>query len=207
MKVHKVEQGTDEWHKLRLGKVTGSRLKDVLSKGRGSAPSKTRLNYMYQVVAERLTGQPQDTYSNEYMEWGQETEAQAKSHYEYMESVYTDKVGFVEMNEWIGASPDALIGDDGLLEIKCPKSVTQIQRAALGEFPSEYTAQVQGQIWVCEREWCDFVSFDPRIRGDASYFKIRVFRDDEFINDMAMKIDQFITETREMLDKLGTQGA
>ncbi len=199
-----IEQGTDEWKRLRLGKLTASRFKDVLAKGRGNAPSKTRESYMMQLVSEILTGEPQDSFTNKSMEWGNETEPQACAMYELRNDVQVEHVAFIEpeLEAGYGVSPDGLIEGDGLLEIKCPNTTTQIQRVLKGEFPKEYLAQVQGQLWVSSREWCDFVSFDPRISTDADYFQVRVYRDEEYIKNLEAECFTFISEMKELLTKL-----
>ena len=197
-----MEQGSDQWLELRLGKVTASRLNDVMAKGRSNAPSKTRASYMLQLVAEIMTGKPEDSFSNKYMEWGNECEPQARSMYEFDSGNDVDQVAFVQVNDHFGVSPDGMIGDDGLLEIKCPKSTTQIERFLKGEFPKEYKAQVQGQLLATGRKWCDFVSFDPRINSDASYFCIRVERDEEYLAMLQDGIDLFIDELNEMIKLL-----
>lgn len=205
MIIHRgIEQGTDEWKRLRLGKLTASRFKDVMSKGRGNAPSKTREAYMMQLASEILTGEPQDSYTNKAMEWGNETEPRACAKYELKNDVDVEHVAFIEPYEGApyGVSPDGMVGSNGLLEIKCPNTTTQIQRVLKGEFPKEYLAQVQGQMWVAEREWCDFVSFDPRIATDADYFEIRVYRDDKYIKDLEAACLAFIDEMNELLTKL-----
>ena len=197
-----IEQGTEEWKQLRLGKVTASRLSDVLSNGRGNAPSKTRASYMLQLAAERLTGESEDSFSNKYMEWGNECEPQARSMYEFDSGNEVDEVAFVVHSDDFGVSPDGLVGEDGLLEIKCPKTTTQIERYLKGVFPVEYKAQVQGQLFATGRKWCDFVSFDPRISGEAQYFCIRVERDEAYIKDLELKINEFVIELNEMMEKL-----
>lgn len=200
--IYDIEQGSDEWLELRLGKLTASKFADVISKGRGSAPSKTRESYMYQLVAEIITGQPQDSFKSSAMDWGNECEPAARAAYELKHDIDVQECAFIEHNEWIGVSPDGLVGDTGLLEIKSPNTTTQIKRALSGEFPKEYMAQVQGQLWVSGREWCDFVSYDPRINTDADYFEVRVYRDGEYINDLAEKCDVFIEDLKEVLKKL-----
>jgi len=200
--IRDIEQGCDEWLALRLGKVTASRFADVMSKGRGASVSKTREAYMFQLAAEILTGAAEDSYSNKYMEWGNECEPQARAMYEFETGSDVDQVAFIELNEYIGVSPDGLIGDDGLIEIKCPKTTTQLQRFLSGDFPSTYKAQVQGQLWVSDRSWCDFVSFDPRINGKASYFQIRVERDESYINELYDGVTNFLSELHELIEKL-----
>lgn len=197
-----IKQGSDEWLKLRLGKITASRLSDVMASGRGDAPSKTRASYMLQLAAELLTGTPEDSFSNKYMEWGTECEPQARSMYEFDSSNDVEEVAFVVATEYFGVSPDGLVGDNGLVEIKCPKTTTQIKRFLKGEFPKEYKAQVQGQLLATDRKWCDFVSFDPRISGEAQYFCIRVDRDEDYIKELQAGIDLFISELNEMMEQL-----
>jgi putative phage-type endonuclease len=206
MKIYNFEQGTPEWLQIRTGRITASRFKDVLSKGVGSAPSKTRQSYIYEVASEILSGCPSESYTNAAMEYGTLSEPAARQVYEEMEMIPVEQVGFVELNEFVGCSPDGLVGKTGLLEIKCPKTSTQIQRVLAGVFPSEYQAQVQGQLWVCEREWCDFVSYDARIKGPAAYFKVRVQRDDKFIKNLEVGVDSFINELKEVLEKLNANG-
>ncbi len=197
-----IEQGSEEWLALRAGKITASRFSDVMAKGRGNAPSKTRESYIKQLAAEIITGQPEESYSNKYMEWGNECEPQARSMYEFKHDCDVEQVAFIERDEMVGVSPDGLIGDNGLIEIKCPKTTTQIDYYLKGDFPSTYKAQVQGQLWVSEREWCDFVSFDPRINGSASYFEVRVHRDEEYISELNKQIRFFVNELNELLERL-----
>jgi len=201
--IYDIEQGTDEWLELRLGKLTASKFSDVIAKGRGNAPSKTRESYMYQLAAEILTGEPQDSFTNKAMEWGNECEPAARAAYELKHDIDVEQCAFIERDQWVGVSPDGLVGENGLLEIKCPNSVTQIKRVLSGEFPNEYMAQVQGQLWVSGREWCDFVSYDPRINTDADYFEIRVFRDEDYIENLANQCTDFIEELSDLLTKLG----
>jgi len=196
-----ISQGSEEWKSLRLGKITASCFDKVMAKGRGNAPSKTRQSYMMQLAAEILTQQPQDSFTNQYMEWGNECEPQARSMYEFNNNVDVEEVAFITLDEFVGVSPDGLVGSDGLLEIKCPKTTTQLERFLFGEFPSTYKAQVQGQLWVSEREWCDFVSFDPRINGSASYFEIRVDRDEDYIKTLSIEINKFKDELHELISK------
>lgn len=199
-----VEQGSDEWHKLRLGCITASRFKDVLSGGQG----KTRLTYMREVCAEILTCEKVEGFTNEYMQWGVETEPQAKDFYTLKTGNDIENISFIkaEPTEFpivgVGCSPDGLIGDNGLIEIKCPKTTTQIETFLSGEMPSRYTAQVQGQLWVSGREWCDFVSFDPRINGESSFFCTRVFRDEGYISKLSDAVYLFRYDAAKMLELL-----
>ena len=115
------------------------------------------------------------------------------------------EVAFVEHNDFIGISPDGLIGEDGLLEIKCPATTTQIKRALSSDYSSDYKAQIQMQLWVTERQWCDFVSFDPRLDCEASYLQQRVERDEEYIEEMKEKVYKFIEEMNKSIIKLTTK--
>ena len=199
MIIHRdIEQGTDEWLQLRAGKLTGSRFKDVLAGGKGL----TRKAYMYSILAELLTDEITPTYSNAAMEWGTQTEPQACSMYEFRSGYDVEHVAFIERSEYIGVSPDGLVNENGMLEIKCPTTTVQLQRYIADVFPVEYKAQVQGQLWVSERDWCDFVSFDPRISGQSSYMCIRVERDDKYIKSLEEKCNIFVDEMLELKEKL-----
>lgn len=206
MIIHNLQQGTPEWYAARCGKITASKFSSVIAKGVGSAPSKTRQSYLYELASEILSGQPQESYTSAAMEYGTLAEPVARQVYEEMEAVPVEQVGFVELNEFVGCSPDGLVGSNGLLEIKCPKTSTQIQRVLDCTFPSEYQAQVQGQLWVCERDWCDFVSYDGRIKGHAAYFKVRVNRDDEYIKTLSKGVDLFIEDLKKILERLNWDG-
>jgi len=198
-----VEQGSAAWLAMRLGKVTASKMKDLLSKGRGSAPSKTTETYMMELIAERLTGESKPFFENDAMRWGTEKEPEARAMYEVRNDfVDVVEVAFVEHNEFIGISPDGLVGDIGLLEIKAPNTTTQLKRALSDDYSADYKAQIQCQLWVTEREWCDFVSFDPRLDCGASYLQQRVYRDEEFIKDMKAKAYAFVDEMNDRIKSI-----
>jgi putative phage-type endonuclease len=196
------EQGSAEWHKLRLGRITASKMKDVLSKGRGTAPSKAAETYMMELLAERLTGEPKPFFENDAMRWGTETEPQARSMYELKSGNTVKEVSFIAEGEHLGVSPDGLIGDDGMLEIKCPTTITQIRRALTDNYSKDYYEQIQMQLWIAGRKWCDFLSFDPRLDVDAGYLLQRVERDEEFINNMAEKSELLVAKMNELYIKL-----
>ena len=201
------EQGSAEWLAMRLGKVTASKVSDVLSKGRGSAPSKMSETYMIELIAEVLTGNSKPFFENDAMRWGTETEPQARAMYAVNNDfVDVKEVAFVEHNEQVGISPDGLIGEDGLLEIKCPNTTTQLKRALSDNYSADYKAQIQMQLWVTEREWCDFLSFDPRLDCEAGYLQQRVFRDEEYIEEMKTKVYAFIEKMNEIIEQLTTKG-
>jgi putative phage-type endonuclease len=197
------EQGSIEWLSLRLGKITASRVKDVLTKGRGTSPSKTSESYMMELIAEILTGNSKPFFENDAMRWGTETEPQARAMYAVNNDfVDVKEVAFVEHNEFIGISPDGLVGDDGLLEVKCPNTTTQLKRALSDDYSADYKAQIQMQLWVTEREWCDFLSFDPRLECSAGYLQQRVMRDEEYIEEMKVKVYAFVDKMSELINIL-----
>lgn len=196
------EQGSVAWREMRLGKVTASRVKDVLSKGRGTAPSKTAETYMMELLAEKITNESKLFFENDAMKWGTETEPQARAMYELKSGNTVREVAFIIKDENTGVSPDGLIGDDGMLEIKCPTTITQIKRALTDNYSEDYYEQIQMQLWVAERQWCDFLSFDPRLDIDAGYLLQRVERDEEFIENMKEKTEEFIVKLNEFHELL-----
>ena len=195
-----IEQGTEEWLNLRMGVATASKFKDVMAGGAG----KTRKSYMYSLAAELITGQREESFSNQYMEWGTETEPQARAMYEFEACCDVEEVAFIKLGSGhaIGCSPDGLVGDAGMVEIKCPKTTTQIETFISGKMPTGHKAQVQGQLWVAKREWCDFISFDPRIEGAASYYRERIYRDEDYIKKLEEGCFKFETELTELVAKL-----
>ena len=189
------EQGSSEWHKVRLGKITASRFDNVLCKGQ------SRQAYLIELAAERLSGIPQESYTNAAMEWGSEQEPFARELYESLNGdTLIGQVGFIKYDDYIGCSPDGLIGLDGTLEIKCPNTSTHITYILKDKLPSKYIPQIQGGLWITERQWCDFVSFDPRIKRKIHI--IRVERDDKYIKVLEAAVEQFKTELIETVNKL-----
>jgi len=195
-----IDQGTEEWLAMRIGWITASRFKDVKAGGAG----KTRLSYMYQLAAEALTDSREEGYTSEYMQWGTETEPQARSMYEFSTNNDVEQIAFIKLGgeNKIGCSPDGLISNDGMVEFKCPKTTTQIETFLSGKMPTGHAAQVQGQLWVAQREWCDFVSFDPRIDGDASFFIQRQYRDEKAIKEISEACFKFEDDLKEIILKL-----
>lgn len=204
------EQGTDDWHKARLGKITGSRFKDLLTKPRNKSVqwSDTAFAYFCQLIAERVTGKWDELHTKD-MAWGTRYEPAAISEYSIKRGVKVDKVGFMpyidgEGEHMIGCSVDGIVGDDGCLEVKCPATPKNHWRTIVtGEVPKEYTAQVQGHMMVTGREWCDFVTFDPRVEGAGRIHVIRVDRDEEFIEAMLERLlagEAFLNEQMKRLD-------
>ena len=176
--IEMIEQRSDAWFAARIGKVTASRVADVLAKTK-TGYSATRDNYMAQLVCERLTGEKGESFTNAAMQHGTDTEPLARAAYESLKDVLVDEVGFVPHPSIImaGASPDGLVGDDGLLEIKCPNTATHIETLLSQTVPSKYNTQMQFQMACTDRSWCDFVSFDNRLPQELQLFVKRVPRD------------------------------
>jgi putative phage-type endonuclease len=193
--IEMMDQGTEEWFTIRIGKVTASRVADVIAKTK-TGYSATRDNYMAQLVCERLTGQKGESFTNAAMQHGTDTEPLARAAYEALRDVLVDEVGFVPHPSIImaGASPDGLVGDDGLLEIKCPNTATHIETLLSQSVPGKYNTQMQFQMACTGRQWCDFVSFDNRLPEELQLFVKRVPRDNEFIKQMEDEVVKFLNE-------------
>lgn len=197
------KQGTAEWKQSRVGVVTASRFADVLTTIK-SGESAARYNYKAEIVAEKLTNLPTESFSTAAMQWGTDHEPEARVIYAAINNIEVGETGLIKHETLeAGASPDGLVGDDGLIEIKCPNTATHIQTLISGKHPKKYDAQMQGQMWITGRKWCDFVSYDPRLSDELAIFITRVERDDEFIAVMATSVEQFIKEVDEMIEKLG----
>lgn len=198
-----IEQRTEEWFAARLGKVTASRVADVIAKTK-TGYSASRENYMAQLVVERLTQTKAESYTNAAMQWGTDQEPFARAAYEAAQGVMVEEVGFVPHPtiEWAGASPDGLVGDDGLVEIKCPNTATMIETLLSQKVPGKYFIQMQFQLACTGRKWCDYVSFDPRMPAKAQMFVRRVDRDDEYIAHLEEEIAKFLVEVESQIQKL-----
>lgn len=198
-----IEQGTDEWFAARIGKDTASRVADVIAKTK-TGYSSSRDNYMAQLICERLTNQKGESFTNAAMQHGTETEPLARAAYEALKDVLVDEVGFIPHPKILmaGASPDGLIGDNGLLEIKCPNTATHIDTLLSETVPGKYNTQMQFQMACTDREWCDFVSFDNRLPTELQLFVKRVPRDNVFIRLIEGEIVQFIAELDDKINKL-----
>ena len=190
-----IAQGTPEWHQMRLGKVTASRVADILAKTK-TGPSASRQNYLIELALQRTTGIIQESYSNSAMEWGTQTEPQARVAYEVTTNNFVDQVAFIDHPSiaWFGCSPDGLVSDRGLVEIKCANSATHWEYFKAKKAPNKYVIQMQTQMAVTGRDWCDFVSFDPRMPDRSQLLIVQVPRDPEFILFMETEIKQFLSE-------------
>ena len=198
-----IEQGPPEWFAQRLGKVTASRVADVIAKTK-TGYSSSRENYMAQLVCERMTGTVAESYSNAAMQWGTETEPLARAAYEAHADVLVDEVPMIAHPtiEAAGASPDGLVGNDGLVEIKCPNTATHIDTLLSQTVPGKYNTQMQWQMACTGRQWCDFVSFDPRMGDGLQLFVKRVPRDNAYIQMLEEEVRKFLVELDNKITKL-----
>ena len=199
-------QGTDEWKMLRLGKVTASRVKDIVATTK-TGYSTSRDKYMTQLLLERLTNTVAESYSNDAMGWGVEQEPFAREAYEAAKSVMVDQVAFVNHPtiEMAGASPDGLVNDDGLVELKCPMSHTHLE-SLLGGLDDQYKTQVNWQMACTGRKWTDLCSFDPRFPAELQLVIKRFERDDAYIATLEKEVIKFLTELDDKLNKVKSRG-
>lgn len=202
------KQGTQEWLAERLGCVTASVISDMMARTK-SGWSASRENLKARLVAERLTGMPQDSFSNAAMQWGTDTEPLARAAYEVDRGVFVDQVGLVRHPEigYSGASPDGLIGDDGLIEIKCPNTATHIDYLLSGIVPKKYEPQMLWQMECTGRQWCDFVSFDPRMPSNMQMFVVRLDRNEPAINEIRALVVEFLAEVEDVIQRLQKRAA
>lgn len=202
MEIITCEQGTEDWFRARLGIPTASEFSTVMAKGKGSADSKTRKTYMLKLIGERMTGEPTESYTNVHMERGKVMEEEARNFYAFQTDNEPELVGFIRNGEK-GCSPDSLIDTNGLLEIKTKLPHLQLAVLLAGELPSEHKAQVQGQIWIAEREWCDFVSYWPSL----PLFVTRVYRDEEYIKELSAEVEKFLSEMNDLQEQINRRYA
>lgn len=198
-----MEQRSADWYAARLGRVTASRVSDVIAKtakGWGA----TRRNYAAQLICERLTGVSPPSFTNAAMQHGIDTEPQARAAYSLHMGVDVAEIGFVHHPdlEMAGCSPDGLIGLDGLTEIKCPNTATHLDTLEVGKFPADYYPQIQFQLSCTGREWCDAVSFDPRLPEAMRLFVERIPRDEPYIRELNAMVRDFLAELDERVAKL-----
>jgi putative phage-type endonuclease len=198
-----MEQRSDEWFAARLGKVTASKVSDVMAKTK-SGYAASRTNYMMALLCERLTGKREDFYVNAAMQRGTDLEANARSVYEAECGLLVCETGLVIHSgiKHFGASPDGLVGDDGLLEIKCPNTATHIEFIRTGKPKSEYQWQMLAQMACTGRQWCDFVSYDDRLPSALQYSCIRFERDDSRIAEMESEIIKFLSELADVENEM-----
>jgi putative phage-type endonuclease len=201
-----MEQRTPEWHEARLGRVTASRIGDVMARTKAGYGA-SRANYMAQLVAERLTGRQAEMFVSAAMLHGTEKEAEARECYSFYCGLPVVEEGFVPHPtiEMAGASPDGLVADEGLVEIKCPNTATHIETLLNGAVPEKYLTQMFWQMACTERRWCDFVSYDPRLPEEMRLFVKRVEHDAERIAELEAEVAAFIDELNSKVDNLRAQ--
>lgn len=201
LEVFNCPQGSPEWFRLRLGVPTASEFATILASGKDGGASKTRKSYLHRLAAEQLTGQPVETYSNSHMERGKLQEAEARHLYAMAWEAEPELVGFIR-NGKKGASPDALIGASGMLEIKTRLGHLQVELLLADRFPPEHRAQVQGGLWIAEREWCDLAVYSPGL----PLFIRREYRDDAYIANLSGAVNRFNEELAEIVERVRSYG-
>ncbi len=198
-----LEQRTPEWLAERCGKVTASCIYKVMAKTK-TGYGADRANYHAQLVAERLTGTPAESFTNSAMQWGIDTEAQARAMYALETGEAVNETGFHPhpLIDWSGASPDGLVGGKGLVEIKCPNTATHIATLTGAAIDRKYLLQMQWQMACAERDWCDFASFDPRLPPEMQLHIRRVERDDDLLLEIETEVSAFLAEVAATVEKL-----
>lgn len=198
-----MQQGSPEWHAARLGKVTASRVADVIATTK-TGYAAGRANYMAELALEILTGQRQEGFTNAAMQWGTATEPMARAAYESARNVFVVEVGLIDHPniDMAGASPDGLVGDVGLLEIKCPNSATHIQTLRNKTPDGKYITQMMWQMACTGRQWCDFVSFDPRMPDGLQLYIQRIERHNKVIEHLETEVKKFRKELGNLIEEL-----
>jgi len=197
LEIFDCEQGSSEWYAVRLGMPTASEFACLLMSGRGGGESKTRRTYLYKLAGERITGTPMESFTNKYIERGKKLEPEARSYYSLLTDNPLRRVGFIK-NQKKGCSPDALIDINGMLEIKTQAPHLLIESMESRDIPSEYYAQLQGNLWVAEREWIDLLIYYPKM---PVYLR-RVFRDDPYIATLSKAVDKFNEELDALVKRI-----
>jgi len=194
-------QGSEKWQGARVKKVTASKVTCIMVKLKNGNPPAGRATYMGQLIAERLTGVKSDSYSDSSMQWGTETEPQAIAAYAFLKDVEVVRIAFMDHPtiKLAGMSPDGLVGEDGMLEIKCPNTSTHIDFLITKMIPKKYQDQMQWQMACSGRKWCDYMSFDPRMPEHLNKLIVRVDRDDKYIQEMEIEVIKFNSEINEKL--------
>ncbi len=204
MIIEGLEQRSPEWMTMRNGCVTGSRVADVCAKLKKGGPAACRQNYLIEVAVSRLTGLAPDRFVTPAMQWGIDNEQFARAAYEMQADCMVESIGFAihPRLDFFGASPDGLIGKDGVLELKCPTSDTHLGYILGGVLPLYYMPQMLAEMACTERQWCDFVSFDPRMPKNLQLFVRRFQRDDELITALEVEVAAFLLEVDALLEQI-----
>ena len=190
-------QGSPEWFAVRAGIPTASMFSTVMAKGEG----KIRKTYMLKLAGEIITGEPMDSFSNVHMAHGKHVEAEARDAYAFIKDVDVRQVGFIR-NGNVGASPDGLVGDDGSAEFKRKLPHLMIETMLRDDIPPEHKAQTQGQLWVAERDWVDFVAYWPSMAPDIK----RAYRDEAYIANLAKEVERFNDELHDLVERVRRRG-
>lgn len=197
MTIHRVEQGSAEWHALRCGKVTASRVSDVVAKIKSGGWSASRANYMAELVLERITGRSTEGFVSQDMLIGTQREPDARAEYELRQRCEVDMIGFVDhpVIPMTGASADGFVGPDGLVEFKCPKPATHLSTLRTGSIPGDYLTQIMWNL-ACnpDRLWCDYCSYNPEFPEAMILFRKRVARDNARVSELEKSVREFLAE-------------
>lgn len=200
-----VKQGSDEWIQARLGVASASQFKDILTQPRSNADkeagkmSDTAMSYLLELAAEVVTGTQVELFGRP-LDWGHEYEPAARNLYDLTVADVREAGFILDDSMKYGASPDGLVGDDGMIEIKCPYNTANHLRTVIsGRVPEEHTPQIQGNLMVNGRQWCDFISYDPRILDKGKFFVKRVERDEKYIADLRKKVETFVSNLDKVL--------
>ena len=206
MRELKVKQGDQEWLDARLGLATASRFRDILAKIK-TGEAAARRDYRMELLCERLTRtSAARKFCSPEMQWGIEHEQQARAAYEWFTGRAVRAAGFCRHDELMaGASPDGWVYEEGIIEIKCPKTATHIETLLSATIPPEHIPQIQGQLWITGRKWCDFVSFDPRLPDGLNFFTKRCHYDSDYARDLATEVQSFLEELDSLTDRCGEQ--
>lgn len=201
-----MEQRSESWYAARCGSLGASQLNEALATTK-SGWGVSRENLKNRIIAERLTGVPAETYQNAAMQWGVDQEDNARTAYEASRGVFVQEMGIALHPTLLHthASPDGLVGDDGLIEIKCPNTTTHIETLRVKKAPSKYINQMLWQMRCTDRQWCDFVSYDPRLPSHLQLFVTRVERDDVAIAGLELKVAEFLNEVQQEIDRLNEE--
>ena len=201
MKIYNFEQRTEDWYNIRKGKMTASNAETIIANGKGLE------TYIYNLMAEYYSSAEKENYINADMQRGIDLEPEAKIEFQFYTGLDIKEVGCVELNEYILASPDGLIGDDGLIEIKCPNDSIYFKLLLSNNIKPEYIAQMQMQMYVTDRQYCYFVSYNPNF--EKSLYITKINRDEEMIDKLKKGLErgtQLIKEIKENFRKVGTNG-
>ena len=201
MKIYNFEQRTEDWYNIRKGKMSASNAETIIANGKGLE------TYIYNLMAEYYSSAEKENYINADMQRGIDLEPEARLEFEFYTDLDVQEVGFIEYNDFIGVSPDGLIGDDGLIEIKCPNDSIYFKLLLSNNIKPEYIAQMQMQMYVTNRQYCYFVSYNPNF--EKSLYIKKISRDEEMIDKLKKGLErgtELIKEIKKNFRKVGTNG-